>query len=84
MSEVIDVMMAGLTTAHEEQLSSRIIYLVVFTIGINIFFVAICYRYLRAISEFVERSRTMLSIIPVDCIILCKMFDRLVLQYLKR
>ena len=70
--------------AYDSQLSSRIVYLIVFTGCLNILFALLCYPFLIGIKNFVVNTRQMLSIIPVDCIIICRSFERLILKHLKK
>ncbi|MDR3547490.1 MAG: hypothetical protein P4M11_04325 [Candidatus Pacebacteria bacterium] len=82
--KIIAILKQSLKDSYDTQLSDRIIYLVSFTFGLNLIFFILSYPFLQAMSNFVHFSRSMLTIVPVEGLILCKGFDKLVLRRLKK
>jgi len=82
--DIINILLDSLETSYNSQLSDRILYLVVFTFGVNIIFLILCYPFLQEMNSFVQSSREMLTVIPIEGLIMCKGFDKLVLKRLKK
>ncbi len=83
-NDIITMLDNSLNTSYHSQLNNRIIYLVVFTICLNILFAVLCYPLLTAVHNYVVLSREMLAIVPVDCLIICKSFEKLIVKQLKK
>ena len=82
--DILAILKESLTSSYNTQLYNRVIYLVAFTFGLNIIFLILCYPFLQSMSTFVENSRKMLAVVPIDGLITCKGFYRLVLKRLKK
>ena len=76
--------MNNLDASYHKQKNNKVLYLVIFIIGFNFLFAVICYPLLLSIGTFVATSRRMLSLIPIDSIIMSRGFERLILKFIKK
>jgi len=78
--QIIGKLNNAMTSNYDKQKSLQIYLLIGLCVVLVAIFLILCYPFLKEIYSIIKVSRKMLFILPIECIIRCKYFKKLILK----